>query len=162
MNPDSPHLAVSRVFDAPRALVFEAFTDPDQLATWWGPRGNTLVPGETVLDVRPGGFQRWTEVSVTDPDLRVDVYVDLTEVTDGALLEGVMRISGRLQEGLEPFATRFRIEFHDEPDNRTRLEVSQWLPAHLIGPSTEGWGEAFDKLDTTLHHRRVTVTGAEA
>jgi uncharacterized protein YndB with AHSA1/START domain len=150
MIPDSPQLAVSRVFDAPRALVFEAFTDPDQLATWWGPRGNTLLPGETVLDVRPGGFQRWTEVSVIDPELRVNVYIDLTEVADGALLEGVMQVSGQLQDGLEPFETRFRIEFHDEPDGRTRLEVSQWLPAHLVGPSTQGWYEAFEKLDGAL------------
>jgi uncharacterized protein YndB with AHSA1/START domain len=30
------------VFDAPRQLVYRAFTDPDHLAAWWGPTGNSL------------------------------------------------------------------------------------------------------------------------
>jgi uncharacterized protein YndB with AHSA1/START domain len=121
MNTETPPLAVSRVFDTPRALVFRAFTDPDHLAMWWGPRGNSLPRGEIEFDVRPGGFQRWTEVAAAEPDLRVQIYIDLTDVADGRLLEGVMHVSGQLQEGLEPFETRFRIEFHDEPDGRTRL-----------------------------------------
>jgi len=35
-------LAITRTFDAPRALVFKAWTEPDQLARWWGPQGFTL------------------------------------------------------------------------------------------------------------------------
>ena len=54
---------VSRVFDAPRELVYRAFTDPDHLAPWWGPSGNSLPRDEIEFDVRPGGYQRWTEVS---------------------------------------------------------------------------------------------------
>jgi uncharacterized protein YndB with AHSA1/START domain len=61
MDAETPQLAVSRVFDAPRALVFRAFTDPDRLATWWGPSGNSLPRDEIEFDVRPGGFQRCTE-----------------------------------------------------------------------------------------------------
>ena len=61
-----------------------------------------------------------------------------------------MHVTGQLQDGIEPFETRFRIEFHDEPDGRTRLEIRQWLPAHLAGPSEQGWLEAFTKLDATL------------
>jgi hypothetical protein len=63
MYPDEPQLAISRVLDAPRELAFRAFTDPDHLAAWWGPSGNTLPRDEIEFDVRPGGFQRWTEVS---------------------------------------------------------------------------------------------------
>jgi hypothetical protein len=59
-------------------------------------------------------------------------------------------VTGQLPGGFEPFATRVRLEFHDEPDGRTRLEVSQWLPEHLMSPSEEGWLEAFTKLDATL------------
>jgi uncharacterized protein YndB with AHSA1/START domain len=46
MYPDEPQLAISRVLDAPRELAFRAFTDPDHLATWWGPSGNTLPRDE--------------------------------------------------------------------------------------------------------------------
>jgi hypothetical protein len=111
--------------------------------------------------VRPGGFQRWTEVAAAQPDLRVHIHVDLTDVADGELLDGVMHVSGRLQDDLEPFATRFRVEFHDEPDGRTRLEIRQWLPAHLAGPSNQGWLEALDKLDASLLHIQAVATDAE-
>lgn len=46
-------LVLTRVFDAPRALVFKAWTDPKQFAKWWGPHGFTAPVCE--LDVRPGG-----------------------------------------------------------------------------------------------------------
>lgn len=161
MYPDEPQVAISRVLDAPRGLAFQAFTDPDRLARWWGPSGNTLPRDEIEFDVRPGGFQRWTEVSVDQPDVRVHVHIDLTDVADGDLLEGVMHVAGRLPDGFEPFQTRFRVEFHDEPDGRTRLEIRQWLPAHLTGPSTQGWHEAFAKLDATLRDAQAAATGAE-
>jgi uncharacterized protein YndB with AHSA1/START domain len=45
-----------RVFDAPRNAVFKAWTDPKQLAQWWGPRGFTNPVCEA--DVRPGGALR--------------------------------------------------------------------------------------------------------
>lgn len=42
-----------RLFDAPRSLVFRAWTDPELMANWWGPKGFTNPRCE--LDVRPGG-----------------------------------------------------------------------------------------------------------
>jgi len=78
-----------------------------------------------------------------------DGPIDLTDVADGEVLEGVMHV-GQLQEGIEPFETRFRVEFHDVGGGRTRLEIRQWLPERLAGPSEEGWLEAFTKLDALL------------
>src|SRR5579872_2745820 len=49
-------LVITRVFDAPRHLVFRAWTDPKQVAHWWGPNGFTNPVCE--LDVRPGGAMR--------------------------------------------------------------------------------------------------------
>jgi uncharacterized protein YndB with AHSA1/START domain len=150
MDTETPQIVISRVFDAPRELVYRAFTDPDHLAAWWGPIGNSLPRDEIEFDVRPGGYQRWTEVFPAQPDLRVHIYVDLADVADGELLDGVMHVTGQLPDGLEPFKTRFRVEFHDEADGRTRLEIRQWLPEHLAAPSEQGWTEAFTKLDATL------------
>src|SRR6478735_5267665 len=76
METETRQLAISRVFDAPRELVYRAFTDPDHLAEWWGPMGNSLPREEIDFDVRPGGYQRWTEVSANDPDLRIHIYVN--------------------------------------------------------------------------------------
>jgi uncharacterized protein YndB with AHSA1/START domain len=150
MATEPPQLTVSRVFDAPRDLVYRAFTDPDQLAALWGPIGNSLPRHEIDFDVRPGGYQRWTEVRGAEPGFRVHIHIDLTDVTDGQLLAGVMHATGQLPDGIEPFATRFRIEFHDEADERTRLEIRQWLPKDLAGPSEQGWLQAFTKLDAML------------
>ena len=52
----SADFVISRVFDAPRALVWKAWTDPKQMAQWWGPKGFTNPVCE--LDVRPGGAIR--------------------------------------------------------------------------------------------------------
>ena len=51
-------IVLSRVFDAPREMVWEAWTDPKQVALWWGPKGFTTTIEE--MDVRPGGV--WKHV----------------------------------------------------------------------------------------------------
>ena len=145
-----PQLAITRTFNAPRALVYKAFTNPDDFAAWWGPIGNSLPRDEIEFDVRPGGYQRWTEMFPADPGARVQGNIDLTEVVDGELLDGVLHVTGHLPGGFEPFETRMRVEFYDEPDGRTRLEIRQWLPEHLASPSEGGWSEAFTKLDAML------------
>ena len=50
-------LSNSRVFNAPRELVFKAWTDPSHLSRWWGPKGFTSTFEE--FDVRPGGHWRF-------------------------------------------------------------------------------------------------------
>ncbi len=49
-------LVITRVFDAPRALVFAAWTRPEHAARWWGPQG--FAPISCTMDVRPGGAWR--------------------------------------------------------------------------------------------------------
>jgi uncharacterized protein YndB with AHSA1/START domain len=51
-------IAASRTFDAPRDLVFDAWTKPEHLPRWWGPRGFTNAV--RAIDIRPGG--KWTFV----------------------------------------------------------------------------------------------------
>ena len=51
-------IVISRVFDAPREVVWNAWTDPNQVVQWWGPRGFTTTIHE--MDVRPGGAWRHT------------------------------------------------------------------------------------------------------
>jgi uncharacterized protein YndB with AHSA1/START domain len=51
-------IVVTRVIDAPREQVFDAFTDTESVARWWGPTGFTSTIEE--MDVRPGGLWRHT------------------------------------------------------------------------------------------------------
>jgi len=50
---DSEAFVLSRVFDAPPALVWKALTERDHLVKWWGPKGFTMRVA--TLDLRPGG-----------------------------------------------------------------------------------------------------------
>lgn len=51
-------IVTTRVFDAPRELVFEAFKDATHISNWWGPNGFTTTTYE--MDVRPGGQWLYT------------------------------------------------------------------------------------------------------
>jgi uncharacterized protein YndB with AHSA1/START domain len=52
-EPGDRELVVTRIFNAPRELVFEAFTDPEHLMKWWGPHGCTVISCK--VDPRAGG-----------------------------------------------------------------------------------------------------------
>ena len=49
----SKDFVISRVFDAPRDLVWQCFTDPERMKEWWGPKGCTIVASK--MDFRVGG-----------------------------------------------------------------------------------------------------------
>ena len=146
-------LTISRVFDAPREVVFQAFVDPDQLAQWFGPVG-FVVPRDTVaVDARVGGYQRFVMVSADDPSVRSPVDATFTEVIENELLVGVQRAEGI--PGFDGIATMtLRLEFHDEPDGKTRLELRQGpFTQQLHAGSREGWTSSFTKLDELLAAR---------
>ena len=54
-------VAVTRAFDAPRSLVFEAWSSCEHMEHWWGPRGFTLT--ECQIDLRPGGAYRFVQLA---------------------------------------------------------------------------------------------------
>lgn len=56
-------ITIRRVFDAPRELVWKAWTEPDQLVEWWGPPGWSTALSTVTMDVRPGGDFRLTSVN---------------------------------------------------------------------------------------------------
>src|ERR1700687_4242181 len=57
---------VTRVFDAPRELVWKCFTEPEHMKEWWGPKGSTIVASK--IDLRVGGTYHG---AMRDPDGRV-------------------------------------------------------------------------------------------
>jgi len=57
--PSDTEILQTRVFDAPPALVYKAFTDPTLIPKWWGPRGVTTEVDE--MDVRVGGKWRFVQ-----------------------------------------------------------------------------------------------------
>lgn len=53
MTTENREILISREFDAPRELVFDAFTHPDKIGQWWGPNGFTTTTHH--MDFKPGG-----------------------------------------------------------------------------------------------------------
>jgi uncharacterized protein YndB with AHSA1/START domain len=64
--PSATEIELVRVFDAPRALVFRAFTDPKLIPRWWGPRAFTTRVDQ--MDVRPGGHWRYVQLGSDGAD----------------------------------------------------------------------------------------------
>ena len=56
-TPTDLEIVMTRVFDAPLELVFRAYTDPELIPRWWGPRGTTTTVDK--MDVRVGGAWRY-------------------------------------------------------------------------------------------------------
>ena len=59
IEPGRQEIFMTRVFDAPRELVFKACTDPNLIAKWWGPRDLTTTVDK--MEVRPGGMWRFVQ-----------------------------------------------------------------------------------------------------
>jgi uncharacterized protein YndB with AHSA1/START domain len=71
-------IVATRVFDAPRELVFQMWTDPKHISNWWGPRGFTTTTHQ--MDVRPGGVWRHTMRGPDGTDYPNEiVYVEVVE-----------------------------------------------------------------------------------
>ena len=64
--PIDQEFTITRVFDAPRELVWKAWTDPEQVARWYGPRGFSTPRSTITMDVRRGGTFALTMVDDND------------------------------------------------------------------------------------------------
>jgi uncharacterized protein YndB with AHSA1/START domain len=112
LETDPRSLIGTREYDAPRELVFAAFTDPKHLAQWWGPNGFSLTT--LSFDMRPGGVWRFV---MHGPDGRdYQNRVTYEEVTPPERL--VYRHGGG--EDVEPVQFRQVITFEDL-GGRTRI-----------------------------------------
>ena len=57
---------ITRIFDAPRELVWRAWTESADAAEWWHPRGIEIKAGSVAVDARPGGRYAYTMVNPAD------------------------------------------------------------------------------------------------
>lgn len=148
-TPDT-ELVITRIFNAPREAVYRAFTDPDQLAAWFGPVGWS-VPRDTIdQDVRVGGHQRFVMVNDGDTAQTSPVSSTFIEVIENELLVAEERWEGvpGMQDG---GVMQARLEFHDEGDGTTRLELRQGpYTAEIHKMAGMGWESSFTKLDVLL------------
>ena len=119
-------VAIERIFDAPRDAVFSAWTDPDQVAQWWGPDGFSTPREKVEIDPRLGG--RYHVVMIqSGSGAEFPTLCEIVEIVEPELL--VLRAAPLPELGI-PEATTTRVEFHDEGE-RTRVNFTS-------GPFTPG------------------------
>ena len=138
-------IIITRIFDAPRAAVFAAWTEPDQVATWFGPEHFDTPRDKVHIDLRAGGRYELTMVQ-RDGGAAFPVGYDILEVVEPALL--VLRSDPMPEIGMhEP--TVVRVELHDHgPKTRVTLTDGPYPPG--MAHAEAGWQSAFGKLAARL------------
>jgi uncharacterized protein YndB with AHSA1/START domain len=150
-TPAEREVTITRVFDAPRALVFAAWTDPKHLAQWWGPRGFTNPICQ--FDARVGGAMR---IHMRGPDgvtypmkgeVREMVAPERLVFTNIALddagnhiLEGLTVVTFREERGKTKMTLQTRA-----------IAVVDYATRHLAGMEI-GWTQSIDRLEALLAH----------
>ena len=136
---------ITRVFDAPRERVFKAWTDPDEVAAWYGPE-HMEAPRERInIDLRVGGRWELTMVPLAG-DGEFSIGYEIVELVEPELL--VLRSDPMPEMGMhEP--TVLRLELHDHGD-KTRMTLSDGPYPGGAGGAEAGWNAALVKLATRL------------
>jgi uncharacterized protein YndB with AHSA1/START domain len=138
-------LILVRTFDAPRGLVWKAWTDPKHLEKWWGPRGFTNPVCE--VNVRPGGVIR---IHMRGPDGTVHpmtgVYREVVEPKRIVFACGALDAKGR---PLFEILTTVTFVERSEKTKMTLHALVTWATAegvpHLAGME-EGWSQSLDRF----------------
>jgi uncharacterized protein YndB with AHSA1/START domain len=150
-------LVITRTFDAPPPLVFRAWTDPERLRCWWGPKGFTSPAART--DPRVGGHYLYAMRSPEGQDFwSTGVYREIAEpgrivATDSfSDAEGnVVPASHYGMKGEWPLELVVTVTF-EEADGKTRLTLRH--EGFPDGENREmagaGWNQSFDKLADCL------------
>lgn len=150
-----PEFTITRIFDAPRELVWRAWTGPTIAAQWWHPH-EVVVPRESVeIDLRVGGRYAYLMIDPTGGRWpTVGEYLEIDEprrlrFSWGSPDDAVGQQTGTTDSDVvqRPVIT---VDLADAPEGRTEMTF------HLLGlPSDpgaehgvyEGWTEAFEELD---------------
>jgi len=135
-------LQITRIFDAPRELVFRAWSEPAQMAHWWGPKGFTLPVCE--MDFRPGGAYRLCMRSPEGNDFWVHgVYREIVAP------ERIVW-SGTLDD--QPSNETVMTVTFTEHEGKTQLTMHQTFDfeSEATRGAEKGWNESLDRLAEAL------------
>ena len=117
--PTDREIVITRLINAPRELVFDAWTDPEQVGQWWGPSGFTTTTHK--MEVKPGGVWRFV---MHGPDGR-DYQNKITYLEIVPPERLVYRHGG--DEDLEPMSFQTTVTFAAE-GNKTRVTMRSVFP----------------------------------
>jgi uncharacterized protein YndB with AHSA1/START domain len=154
-------VTVEHVFDAPRALVYQMFTDPQHLRRWTGPKGYTCPVYQA--DVRVGGVYLFSMRSAEGQDIwGTGTYLEVVPNERLVYTDSFADPQGNIVPAAYyqmpddiPLEMMITLTFADLPGGKTRVTLRHTgLP---VGEMAEGagvgWSESFDKADLALTGR---------
>jgi uncharacterized protein YndB with AHSA1/START domain len=152
-------LVITRIIDAPRERVFEAWTDCDSIVRWWGPKDFTApscrmdarVGGEYINSMRsPDGHEFWSkgvfrEIHAPDRIVMTDSFADEKG--------NIVPASHYGMKGDWPLEMLVTVTLEDQ-EGKTRLTLRHSgvdaISDEDRNDMRQGWSESFDKLDSCL------------
>jgi uncharacterized protein YndB with AHSA1/START domain len=141
--PTDEQILITREFDAPRHLVWKAWTEPELIGRWWsGNRGETTV---AEIDLRVGGT--WRCVMVTDDGFVAAFHGEYREIVPNERI-----VATEVYEGM-PEAEALNTVTFAEADGRTTLTMlvehasKEARDAHIASGMEAGMREAMDMLE---------------
>jgi uncharacterized protein YndB with AHSA1/START domain len=156
-------LIISRVFDAPRDLVWKAFTDPAHMKQWWGPKGFTVIASK--MDFRPGGTYLYgMKAPDGAPMWGKFVYREIVPQQRMVFINSFSDEAGGVTR--HPWAPKWPLEmlstftFEEVSGGKTRFTV-RWAPYNAAeeeqqvfdashASMQQGWGGTLEQLEAYL------------
>ena len=147
-------LNITRTFDAPRDLVFTAWTDPKHLAQWWGPHHFTNPRCE--IDARPGGA---IHIDMRGPDGMV--YPMKGEVKEIVKPERLVFTSMPIDDKGNALFEVLTTATFTERNGKTTVSVNAHV-VRTVAPEAEqmlagmeaGWTQSLERLEEYISHVR--------
>ena len=147
--PADDQILVTREFDAPKHLVYKAFTTPELVRRWWHANRGEMTVAE--IDLRVGG--KWRYVMVADGGMEVGFHGEYREIVPNEQIVSTETFEG-LPEGVsEEDGTTVNIATFAETDGRTTLTLLIQAPSRetrdaIVDSGMEaGLQDALDNLE---------------
>jgi len=152
---EGQELVLERIFDAPRELVFKAFTEAERLQHWWGPRGWRLPV--CIVDFRPGGVWHYCMKCVDEGQGEFygqeawgkGVYQEINAPESFSYIDYFSDADGNETEGMpSSFITNIFEEHEGKTKviSRARFESEEGLKTSLDMGMEQGITETWDRL----------------
>jgi uncharacterized protein YndB with AHSA1/START domain len=154
-------IQITRTFDAPRAKVWRAWTEPEHAMKWWGPKGFTSPAAN--IDLRVGGkchlCMRGPAGTEFDKDMwSVGVYKEIVPMEKIVMSDNFADAEGNIvspkdygMPGEWPEEMVVTVTFEDAGEGKTKMTLTH--TGHAIEMSDmakQGWNESLDKLAASL------------
>jgi uncharacterized protein YndB with AHSA1/START domain len=146
--PTDEQILIRREFDAPKHLVFKAYTTPELVRRWWhAKRGKMTV---TEIDLRVGG--KWRSAMITDDGVEVAFHGEYREIVPNERIVSTEVFEGAPQGGGDEQGTLNTATF-TEADGRTTLTILVQAPSKEVRDAIvesgmeAGMQDAFDLLE---------------